>query len=113
MLHICRHVSAAVQWLGSSIGSSRGPEPISEGLAHHDARALLPGLTSSWCTALVACWLLIVPQRCAGVDLPFLAFDVALAAPVTPSADRGFQHRLAFLRAISLGICAIRAGRGA
>src|SRR5690242_1109157 len=31
MLHICRHVSAVVQWLGSSIGSSRGPEPISEG----------------------------------------------------------------------------------
>jgi hypothetical protein len=70
---------------------------LSEGLAHHDAHALLPGLTSSWGTALVACCLLVVPQRRAGVDLPFLAFDVALAAPVTPSADRGFQHRLAFL----------------
>ena len=69
---------------------------LSEGLAHHDAHALLPGLTS-WGTALVACCLLVVPQRRAGVDLPFLAFDVALAAPVTPSADRGFQHRLAFL----------------
>jgi hypothetical protein len=70
---------------------------LSEGLAHHDAHVLLPGLTSSWGTALVACCLLVVPQRGAGVDLPFLAFDVALAAPVTPSADRGFQHRLAFL----------------
>ena len=70
---------------------------LSESLAHHDAHGLLPGLTSSWGTALVACCLLVVPQRRAGVDLPFLAFDVALAAPVTPSADRGFQHRLAFL----------------
>src|SRR6266576_2379412 len=70
---------------------------LSEGLAHHDAHAPLSGLTSSWGTALVACCLLVVPQRRAGVDLPFLAFDVALAAPVTPSADRGFQHHLAFL----------------
>jgi len=32
-------------------------------VAHHDAHALLPGLTSSWGTALVACCLLVVPQR--------------------------------------------------
>jgi hypothetical protein len=69
----------------------------SEDLAQHDDHALLPGLTSSWGTALVACCLLVVSQRGAGVDLPFLAFEVALAAPVKPSADRGFQHRLAFL----------------
>ena len=68
----------------------------SEGLAHQAAHALLPGLASSGGTALVACCLLVVAQRCAGVDLLFLAFEVALAAPVKPSADRGFQHRLAF-----------------
>src|SRR2546422_971158 len=50
---------------------------LSEGLAYHDAHALLPGLTCSWGTALVACCLLVVPQRRAGVDLPFLAFDAA------------------------------------